>query len=108
DGSVVVPLDEAAVRRELADLVAAGVDAVAVCFLFSFANPTHERRVRDIAAAAHPGLFVSLSSEVDPSFREYERTAVTAFDAYVKPVLDRYLGGMERDLAAGGIAAPLQ
>ncbi|MDP7428864.1 MAG: hydantoinase/oxoprolinase family protein, partial [Alphaproteobacteria bacterium] len=82
--------------------------AIAIAFLFSFINPAHEERARELIAEAHPDLAISLSSEVDPAFREYERTCVTAFDAYSKPVVDRYLGAMERDLAAAGVPAPLQ
>jgi len=108
EGETVVPLDVAGLEAAVDDLAAAGVEAIAVSFLFSFANPAHEQAARDLIRVRHPDLFVSISSEVDPAFREYERTAVTAFDAYVKPVLDRYLAGMERDLAAGGVTAPLQ
>ena len=99
-GEVVVPLDEAAVERAVAELVADDVAAIAVSYLFSFVNPDHELRTRDIIQRLYPGLMVSLSCEVDPAFREYERTCVTAFDAYVKPVVGRYLEDMERDLAA--------
>jgi N-methylhydantoinase A/oxoprolinase/acetone carboxylase beta subunit len=108
DGEVLVPLDEAAVARAVAELAAEGVEAIAVCYLFSFVNPAHELRTREIVNRLHPELMVSLSCEVDPAFREYERTCVTAFDAYVKPVVGRYLESMERDLAAAGVAAPLQ
>ena len=87
DGGIVEPLDEASVRDALDRLVAAGAECIAVCLLFSFVNPEHERRVREIARAEHPELEVSLSCEVDPAFREYERTAVTAFDAYIKPTV---------------------
>jgi N-methylhydantoinase A len=76
--------------------------------MFSFVNPAHERRAKALIAGRHPGLALSLSHEVDPAFREYERTVVTAFDAYVKPVVDRYLGRLERGLAGAGVAAPLQ
>jgi N-methylhydantoinase A len=107
-GEVVVPLDEASLKRSVDALIAEGVEAIAVCFLFSFANPVHELRVRDYLREHHPDVMVSLSSEVDPSFREYERTCVTAFDAYVKPTLDRYLLQMEGHLAAAGVKAPLQ
>ena len=72
DGSVVTPLDEEAVAAAAADLVRQGAAAFAVCYLFSFRNPEHERRTRDIVRTAHPDLHVSLSSEVDPAFREYE------------------------------------
>lgn len=107
-GDVVIPLDEATVISAAERLVAAGVESVAVCLLFSFLDPTHERRIRELLAEHHPHLTVSLSSEVDPAFREYERTAVTAFDAYVKPVLSRYLARMGENLAAQGVRAPLQ
>ncbi|MCC7273261.1 MAG: hydantoinase/oxoprolinase family protein [Alphaproteobacteria bacterium] len=108
DGAVVVPLDEASVRQAVAELLDDGVETIAVAFLFSFIEPAHERRAREIIREMAPHLDVSLSSEVDPAFREYERTCVTAFDAYVKPVLRRYLEAMEADLAAAGVAAPLQ
>ena len=108
DGEVIVPLDEASVEQASAELVAAGVEAVAICFLHSFLNPAHERRAGEIIRTAHPGLYVSLSSEVDPAFREYERTVVTAFDAYIKPVIDRYLANLEVGLKTAGVSAPLQ
>jgi len=108
NGDVVTPLNEDDVRRVAAELVADGVEAIAIVFLFSFIDPAHERRARDIIAAAHPDLAISLSSEVDPAFREYERTAVTAFDAYLKPVVAGYVARMARDLAAAGVPAPLQ
>jgi len=108
DGSVLVPLDEASVRRAADALVADGVEAIAICFLFSFVNPAHEKRARDIVQAAYPDVKVAVSHEVDPAFREYERTVVTAFDAYVKPVIDRYLARLEHGLADSGVAAPLQ
>jgi N-methylhydantoinase A/oxoprolinase/acetone carboxylase beta subunit len=107
-GDVVTPLDDAGVLRAAAELVADGVEAIAIIFLFSFLNPAHERRARDLIAEAHPTLAISLSSEVDPAFREYERTAVTAFDAYLKPVVAGYVAHMASDLAAAGVAAPLQ
>ena len=107
-GEVVEPLDEASVRAALDRLAAAGAECVAVCLLFSFVNPEHERRVREIARAEHPELEISLSSEVDPAFREYERTAVTAFDAYIKPTVRRYLTRLAQRLADAGVSAPLQ
>ena len=107
-GEVIEPLDEGSVRAALDRLVAAGAECVAVCLLFSFVNPAHERRVREIAHTEHPGLELSLSSEVDPAFREYERTAVTAFDAYIKPTVRRYLSSLGTRLGHAGVAAPLQ
>ena len=79
-GAVLVPLDEDQVRAAARDLRARGVAAIAVCYLFSFVNPAHERRTREICGEEAPELSVSLSSEVDPTFREYERLCVTAFD----------------------------
>src|SRR6185437_2893971 len=107
-GDVLVALDERSVVDAVDALAAEGVEAIAVSYLFSFLNPAHERRTREIVAERHPKLMVSLSSEVDPAFREYERTCVTAFDAYIKPVVGRYLESMEQDLANGGVRTPLQ
>ena len=107
-GEVLVPLDEASVRQAAAELVADGAQAIAVCYLFSFLHPAHEQRTRELIEAAHPGVAVSLSSEVDPTFREYERTVVTAFDAYMKPVVGRYLQRLEDGLRQSRVTAPLQ
>jgi N-methylhydantoinase A/oxoprolinase/acetone carboxylase beta subunit len=107
-GDVIVPLDEGSVRQAAAELVADGVQAIAVCYLFSFLHPEHELRTRALIEADHPGIAVSLSSEVDPTFREYERTVVTAFDAYMKPVVGRYLERLQDGLAAAKVSAPLQ
>ena len=107
-GEVLQTLDEAAVAAAADELVAAGARAIAVVFLFSFLNDAHERRAREIISARHPDAFVSISCEVDPAFREYERTVVTTFDAYVKPVVDRYLANLDAGLAAARVPAPLQ
>jgi N-methylhydantoinase A/oxoprolinase/acetone carboxylase beta subunit len=104
-GHVLAPLDEAAVRAAAERLRAHDVQAVAVCYLFSFVNPAHERRTREILAEVAPEISVSLSSEVDPTFREYERTCVTAFDAYLGPVVKRYLAGLADTLGGLGIRA---
>src|SRR5205085_2877612 len=107
-GDVLVALDESSVVRAVDELVGEGVESIAVSYLFSFLNPAHERRTREIIAERHPQIMVSLSSDVDPAFREYERTCVTAFDAYIKPVVGRYLETMEHELAQGGVQTPLQ
>lgn len=107
-GEVIEPLNEDDVRTAARRLVELGVEAIAICFLFSFRNPAHERRAREIIESEFPHVFVGVSHEVDPAFREYERTVVTAFDAYVKPVIDRYLSRLERGLATAGVGAPLQ
>lgn len=107
-GEVVTPLDETSLENAVDALIADGVEAIAVCFLFSFVNPVHERTAAEFIRRRYPKLVVSVSSEVDPAFREYERAVVTAFDAYVKSGLDRYLAEMEKDLRQAGVPAPLQ
>lgn len=103
DGSVLIALDENSVRRAARELVDDGVEAIAICFLFSFLNAAHENRARDIVAAEFPGVKISVSCEIDPTFREYERTVATAFDAYVKPVVDSYLARLESELKNAGV-----
>jgi N-methylhydantoinase A/oxoprolinase/acetone carboxylase beta subunit len=105
-GRVLVPLHEDDVRESVLALRAQGVSAIAVCYLFSFVNPVHEQRTREIVAALAPEISVSLSSEVDPTFREYERLCVTAFDAYLGPVVKRYLAGLADTLRGLGVGAP--
>ena len=107
-GEVVTPLDEAALCTAADELVASGVQAIAICFLFAFVNPRHELRAKELISNRHPGIMLSVSHEVDPAFREYERTVCTAFDAYVKPVVDDYLASLERGLSGAGVQAPLQ
>ena len=104
-GRVLVPLSEADVRAAVTRLRAQGVQAIAVCYLFSFVNPAHERRTREIIAEVAPEISVSLSSDVDPTFREYERLCVTAFDAYLGPVVKRYLAGLAETLHGLGVPA---
>src|SRR5258705_1817543 len=102
-GAVLVPLDEEQVRRQVAALHRDGAQAIAVCYLFSFVNPAHERRTREICSEVAPEISVSLSSEVDPTFREYERFCITAFDAYLGPVVKRYLAGLADMLRGLGV-----
>ncbi|MBI1847503.1 MAG: hydantoinase/oxoprolinase family protein [Candidatus Rokubacteria bacterium] len=104
-GRVLTPLDEGQVRAAALGLRGQGVQAIAVCYLFSFVNPAHERRTREICREVAPEISVSLSSEVDPTFREYERTCVTAFDAYLGPVVKRYLAGLAATLGELGVRA---
>jgi N-methylhydantoinase A/oxoprolinase/acetone carboxylase beta subunit len=104
-GRVLIPLDEAQVRAEARRLRDEGVQALAVCYLFSFLDPAHERRTRELVHEVAPELAVSLSSEVDPTFREYERCCVTAFDAYLGPLVARYLAGLRDTLRQGGVTA---
>ncbi|MDQ4082539.1 MAG: hydantoinase/oxoprolinase family protein, partial [Actinomycetota bacterium] len=103
---VLVPLDERTVRDVAALLREAEVEAVAVCLLFAFLHPEHEQRVGGILREALPAVHVSLSSDVLPEFREYERFATTAADAYLAPRLAAYLGSLARKLAEAGVPAP--
>jgi N-methylhydantoinase A len=105
DGSVVEPLDERATADAVDALLAGGAESIAVCLLFSFANPAHERILREAIARRAPGVRVSLSSDVLPEFREYERASTTVLDAYVGPVVEGYVGGITRRLA--DVGAPI-
>ena len=103
DGTIDVGLNEEQVAQAVKTLVDEhDVQAIAVCYLFSFANPEHEHRTRDLILDEHPDLRVSLSSDLDPRFREYERLCLTAFDAYLRPVMERYLGQVQTQLAERG------
>lgn len=107
-GEVLTALDEGELRRAADKLVESGVQSIAVVFLFAFANPSHEQRAKQLISEWYPDLAISISSEVDPHFREYERTVATAFDAYVKPTVANYLKRLEQSLQEEGVAAPLQ
>jgi N-methylhydantoinase A len=106
-GRVLVPLDVAGVSA-LADwLAAAGVQSVAIGFLHSFTNPAHERRVGEILAEGLPGVPVTLSSDVSPEMREYERFSTACANAYVQPLIGRYLADLEAMLRREGFVCPL-
>jgi N-methylhydantoinase A len=98
-GNVLLPLDPTQVEKLVEQLRLAGVESVAVCLLFSFLHPEHEQVIGE--ALRREGLFVSLSSEILPEYREYERASTTAVNAYVSPVLDRYLSHLEQAGAQG-------
>jgi N-methylhydantoinase A len=107
DGAVLLALDEQAVRTVAAELRRRKIEAVAVCFLHSFTTEAHERRAGAILAEELPGVAISLSCEVCPEIREYERTSTTIANAYVLPRMAGYLGALEADLKKEGIAGPL-
>jgi N-methylhydantoinase A len=102
-GNVLVPLDEAALRATLRGLKAQNIEALAVCLLFSFLHPAHEARVRDIAREELPHVNVSLSSEILPQIREYYRLSTTVINAYLQPILARYIDNLDRRLVASGV-----
>ena len=107
NGRVLKPLDEAAVEEVAGDLARLGVDSVGVGFLHSYANPGHERRAREILAAALPKVSITLSSEVCPEVREYERFCTTVANAYVQPLMASYLGRLRTRLEARGLTCPV-
>ncbi len=98
DGQVVVPLDEDAAREAIYFLKEQGVESIAISFLFSFRNPAHERRVRDICQSAFPEAAVSISCEIAPEFREFERSSTTVINAYLAPVVGGYIDNLEGQL----------
>ena len=105
DGTVIRELDDADVRAQLAKLT--GIDALAVSLINSFADPAHERRIAEIAAEVLPGVPVSLSSDVLPEMREYERTITTVANGYVQPQVKRYVETLAARLRESGVAGEL-
>jgi len=107
DGSAVKALSPESLPALVAAVGVAKPDACAVCLLFSFLNPAHEAMIRDALAAAYPDMYLSISSEVQPEFREYERLSTTVLNAYLQPVIDRYLGEFAQGLAEAAPNAAL-
>ncbi|HEU5320720.1 MAG TPA: hydantoinase/oxoprolinase family protein, partial [Methylomirabilota bacterium] len=107
DGSVRTPLDEADARRALRELAARGVTTLAVCLLHAYLEPAHEKRVAALAAEEAPGMTLTLSHEVSPTFREYERTSTTVVNAYVMTALRTYLSALQDALGARGYGGRL-
>src|SRR6516165_10347490 len=106
-GRVLVPLDEAATEALTDRLAAERVDSVAIGFLHSFTNPAHERRAGEILAMRLPGVAITLSSDVSPEMREYERFSTACANAYVQPLIGRYLAALEAMLRREGVLCPL-
>ena len=105
-GTVVLPMDEAELREAARALVGMGVEAVAVCFVNSYVNPVHERRAREILAESFPALPLTVSTMVAPEIREYERACTAAANAYVMPLMRRYVTGLHGRLGDLGLRAP--
>jgi N-methylhydantoinase A len=101
-GEVVTPLDEEEVRQAALELRDAGVASIAICFLFSYLNPEHERRAKAIVEQHCPGIFVTCSHEVSPQFREFERFTTTAMNAFIGPLVRDYVGRLAESLRAEG------
>jgi len=106
-GEALLPLDESSVARAIEALAAQQVEAVAVGLLHSFTNPDHERRVGDAIARRLPQVAVTLSSDVSPEMREYERLSTACANAYLQPLIGRYLAKLDRELLRAGFHCPL-
>jgi N-methylhydantoinase A len=107
DGTVLVPLDEESVRSAVTRLLDEGIRSIAVSLLWSFKNPAHEQRIREIVHEIDPDVFVALSCEVSPRIREYSRSATTIMSAQIGPGLGDYLGSLEGRLRGHGMTGPL-
>ncbi len=108
DGEVITPLDDDEVRERVRALREAGVEAVAVCFLHSYLNPAHERRVKEILQEEFPEAYLSISNEVLPLYREFERFSTVALNAYVGPKVSRYVGRFADAMEEAGFAHGVQ
>src|ERR1700733_12327944 len=106
-GDVVVPLDEVEVRALAGRIKMESIEAVAICFLFSYMNPAHEIRVREILAEEIPGMPVSISYDVLAKWKEYERASTTIADAFLKPVIARHFDGVQNRLGASGVSGTI-
>jgi N-methylhydantoinase A len=107
DGTVLTPLDEAEVVAAADELVGQGITSLALCFLNSYRNPAHEERAEAILRDSHPMLKITTSVSVLPEAKEYERTSTTVVNAYVRPVLEKYLSALENGLSSIGVKARL-
>lgn len=106
-GEVIEALDPACMPALLAELDATGATAVAICLLHSYANSTHEEQLRDLLAAARPDLVISISAEVSPEAREFDRLCTTIANAYIQPMMSRYLNTFAARFAAEGLTCPI-
>jgi len=107
-GAELEPLDEAGIVEAARALKAEGIEAVAICFLFSYLNPVHENRAREILARELPGVFLCTSSSVSPQFREFERFTTTCMSAFIGPKMSGYVGRLEEALRSAGVTAELR
>ena len=107
EGAVLIPLDEAQLDNLLADLDTSGAEVVAICLMHAYANPAHERRLRDLLAERRPDLTVSISSDVSPEAREFDRLCTTVANAYIQPLMQSYLARFTKKFAAEGVTCPI-
>lgn len=107
NGEVLRPLDESGLQNAAQQLKEEGVEAIAICFMHSYANDSHERRAKEVLEAAFPNIPITTSTEVAPEIREYERANTACANAYVLPLMQRYLGDLSNKLLALGLKQPL-
>lgn len=106
-GEIVKPLDLSDARSIIEDIKGKGIVSIAVCLIHSYANPVHEQQIKSLIREIHPRAFVTLSSEILPEFREYERTSTTCINAYVMPRVNAYVAHLEEMLKDVGVASEL-
>jgi N-methylhydantoinase A len=107
NGEILRPLDESGLKDAAQQLKDEGVEAIAICFMHSYANDSHERKAKEVLEAAFPDIPITTSTEVAPEIREYERANTACANAYVLPLMQRYLGNLSEKLAALGLKQPL-
>ncbi len=107
DGKVLIEMDDASINALLEQLDDSGAEAVAICLMHSYANPAHERRLRDVLADRRPQLKVSISSEVSPEAREFDRLCTTVANAYIQPLMETYLSRFAERFATEGVSCPI-
>ena len=108
DGEVITPLDEDEVRNRVRALREAGVQAIAVCLLHSYLNPAHEQRIKEIVLEEYPDCYLSVSHEVLPLYREYERFSTVSLNAYIGPKVSRYLIALDESMRSAGFDREIQ
>jgi N-methylhydantoinase A len=106
-GAIIAPLDEVGARTVIRELVGKGVESIAICLLWSFRNPVHENRLAQIVREEAPDIFVTTSSSLAPVLGEYERTSTVAVNAYLGPVINRYINGLETALRDNAYQGPI-
>ncbi len=107
NGDVLIKLEYTAIEALLAEIDDSGADAVAICLLHAYANPSHERRLRDVLVQKRPGLTISISSEVSPEAREFDRLCTTVANAYIQPLMQSYLRRFAEQFSAQGVSCPI-